>query len=182
MGLFGVYDCIRGWLSLMKIIRLVFYVACLFYFYSIAVVFSNGMGVSADSNFWLVWLFIYVLIFSTGFNMINVGEKKYNQGVNHGTIGVQLFICLTFYFWGIEPKSFIKIWLVFSILTIYNFGALDLWRDFTHPSHNYFRKSINEGTISKDNVANGAIFYFMVLIISVACYLLPVLHAAGRKP
>jgi hypothetical protein len=141
------------------------------YFIYAAYIFSNNiLGIE---NLWVVWAFIYYLIFSAGINFTASISSDTFRGLNHGAVGVQLFIAITFVLWEMDFKSIIIPWLFFLVLFFYKKEFFIIWRVIGFPSHKGFQKGLEEKTISSDQGVNIAIFYIIVFVASYLSHVVP---------
>lgn len=141
------------------------------YFIYAAYIFSNNiLGIE---NLWVIWAFIYYLIFSAGINFTAKISNDTFKGLNHGAIGVQLFITITFMLWEMDFKSIIISWVLFLVLFFYKREFFTIWRAIGFPSHKGFQKGLEEKTISSDQSVNIVIFYIVVFVASYLSHVVP---------
>lgn len=141
------------------------------YFIYVAYIFSNN--ILAIENLWIIWTFLYYLIFSAGINFTaNISSDTF-KGLNHGAVGVQLFIAITFVLWEMDFKSIIIPWGLFLVLFFCKREFFIIWKVIGFPSQKGFQKGLEEKTISSDQGVNIVVFYIIVLVASYLSHVVP---------
>lgn len=141
------------------------------YFIYVAYIFSNNiLGVE---NLWIVWAFVYYLIFSAGINFTADISNDSFKGLNHGAVGIQLFIAITFMLWDMDFKQIIIAWMLFLVLFIFKREFFVIWKMIGFPSQKGFQKGVQERTISSDKSVNIVIFYIIVFVASYLSHVVP---------
>ncbi|ACE83854.1 hypothetical protein [Cellvibrio japonicus] len=141
------------------------------YFIYVAYIFSNNIfGVE---NLWIIWAFVYYLIFSAGINFTADISNDSFKGLNHGAVGIQLFIAITFMLWDMDFKQIIIAWGLFLIFFIFKREFFVIWKVIGFPSQKGFQKGVQERTISSDKSVNIVIFYIIVFVASYLSHVVP---------
>jgi len=141
------------------------------YFIYVAYIFSNNiLGVE---NLWIIWAFLYYFIFSMGINFTADISNDSFKGLNHGAIGIQLFITITFMLWKMDFNQIIIPWGVFLILFFCKREFFSIWKVIGFPSHKGFKRGLEDRTISSDKSVNIVIFYIIVFVASYLSHVVP---------